>query len=72
MIIAVSDKWSVTCMFLYPYLERPSEGRMITMNTSSTKHLCMVIWFSLDLKETTTWTTSQQRTCSYKAHVLDT
>lgn len=50
MIIAVSDKWSVTCMFLYPYLERPSEGRMITMNTSSTKHLCMVIWFSLDLR----------------------
>lgn len=35
-----------------PYLVRPSEGRMRTMKTSSTKHLCIVTWFSPDLSDT--------------------
>lgn len=51
-------------MFLYSYLERPSEGRMITMNTNSTKHLCIVIWFSLDLR------TPQHRPHYNRGHVV--
>lgn len=39
------------CVFLLKfYLERPSEGRIITMKTSSKKHLCIVTWFSIDLR----------------------